>query len=94
MGAAAVSEIGGPPRSLLMEEGAARILASSHDSHPQNRAAANNMQMQKRINNNKAPKPDTRLSRDALPGEIKFKQIKLTNKKTNFDVILLIRKIQ
>ena len=49
--------------------------------------------LQKRINNNKAnAKPDTRLSRDALPGEIKFKQIKLTNKKTSFEVSLLVRK--
>lgn len=54
-------------------------------------AAASNLQ--KRINNNKPnAKPDTRLSRDALPGEIKFKQIKLTNKKTNFEVSLLVRK--
>lgn len=76
---------------MLMEESAARILAASHDSNPQTRQAASNIQ--KRINNNKSSvKPDARLSRDSLPGEIKFKQIKLTNKKTNFEVILLVRK--
>lgn len=74
-----------------MEESAARILASSRDVNPQTRAAAQNLQQ--RINNNKAGiKPDTRLTRDALPGEIKFKQIKLTNKNTNYEVILLVRK--
>ena len=74
-----------------MEESAARILASSRDNNPQTRAAAT--MIQQRINNNKAGiKPDTRLSRDAMPGEIKFKQIKLTNKNTNFEVILLVRK--
>ena len=74
-----------------MEENAARILASSYDSNLQ--AHARGSGPQKRVNNNKnANKPDTRLSRDALPGEIKFKQIKLTNKKTNFEVILLVRK--
>ena len=56
------------------------------------------MNDQKRIDNNKMmtniKQPDTRLSRDALPGEIKFKQIKLTNKATGFEVNLLVRKQQ
>ena len=56
------------------------------------------MNGQKRIDNNKVntntKQPDTRLSRDALPGEIKFKQIKLTNKATSFEVNLLVRKQQ
>ena len=78
-----------------MEESAARILASSRDNskNPQTRAAAQNLQ-QRIINNKAGIKPDTRLSRDALPGEIKFKQIKLINKSTNFEVILLVRKQQ
>ena len=55
--------------------------------------AAGNTSAAKRMNNNKAAaKADTRLSRDPLLGEIKFKQIKLTNKKTDFEVNLLVRK--
>ena len=67
-----------------------RILASGTESHK--RMAG--QRVYKQINNIKYKAPDTRLSRDALPGEIKFKQIKLTNKNTNFEVILLVRKQQ
>ena len=81
----------GQSQSMLMQEGAAQILASSTNSAQE--LSATSSILQKRINNNKASaKPDTRLSRDALPGEIKFKQIKLTNKNTNFEVSLLVRK--
>jgi len=85
IGAAAKSsdEMHGPGRSILIDQNAARFTAKDSDSQ---------VRVQKRINNNKVP--DTRISRDALPGEIKFKQIKLTNRKTNFEVILLVRKQQ
>jgi len=45
VGAVAASEKDGPSgsRSMLMEESAARILASSHDSNPQTRQAASNL---------------------------------------------------
>ena len=36
--------------------------------------------------------PPIKISREALPGEIKFKQIKLTNRNTNYEVLLLVRK--
>ena len=79
-----------------MEANAARVLASSNSSADGNMPLSSlNGSPKKRIsNNNKAmgAKPDTRLSRDPLPGELKFKQIKLTNKKTNFEVNLLVRR--
>jgi hypothetical protein len=45
LGAGAASEKGGTfgSRSMLMEESAARMLASSHDSNPQTRQAASNL---------------------------------------------------
>jgi len=79
-----------------MDASAARVLASSNSSTDGNMplSSFNSSSPKKRINNNKATgaKPDTRLSRDPLPGELKFKQIKLTNKKTNFEVNLLVRR--
>ena len=72
----------------------ARVLASSNSSEAYNTGASGNSPS-KRANNNKMganAKPDTRLSRDPLRGELKFKQIKLTNKKTHFEVNLLVRR--
>mmetsp|Transcript_27699 Transcript_27699/g.34431 ORF Transcript_27699/g.34431 Transcript_27699/m.34431 type:complete len:80 (-) Transcript_27699:239-478(-) len=79
-----------------MDANAARVLASSNSSADGNVPLSSfnsGGSPKKRMNNNKAnAKPDTRLSRDPLPGELKFKQIKLTNKKTNFEVSLLVRR--
>jgi len=71
----------------------ARVLASSNSSTDNYTTGASANSPTKRANNNKmGAKPDTRLSRDPLRGELKFKQIKLTNKKTHYEVNLLVRR--
>lgn len=82
-------------RRQRTDEGVARLLSGSSqpDEGLLQAGGVPSNNTGKRMNNNKAnAAPDTRLSRDPLPGEIKFKQIKLTNKKTNFEVNLLVRR--